>query len=479
MKVSFLVPPSLDGQPVADRLAGCARSLYSLPNPFELTAAAIVENSNCNVTYKNFPINNLNESSFRDYLETDNSNAYVIYGVNLTSETDTIALKRIKEIKSSTHVIFYGPGPTYSPEDYLLHEKTYVVRGEPEETLRELVCALNDGLPLYEIPGVTFRLNSGITSNSFRPLIEDLDSLPYQAIHLIEHEKNKYWSPKFGIRPVATMMTSRNCPYKCTYCVPCSHSFAGELEYRKHFSKKPPARKRSPEHVLGEVEMLAKKGYKAIAFIDDLFIMGKQRTIDICRGLKEFSLMWGCSTRANTIDNEVVRAMAESGCKYIGLGIESFDKKILDDIKKELDVECIKPAIETIKKYGIKVKINVLLGASRFESKDTIAYTMKKVKELKVDQVMYGIANPFPGTELYSLAKKNSWFAKGDYYPSDVQKEALLNLPMISGKQLVKSVKKGNLRFFLSYDFIANNIRNFATFGDFTNALGSLWKKLK
>ncbi len=104
---------------------------------------------------------------------------------------------------------------------------------------------------------------------------------------------------------------------------------------------------------------------------------------------------------------------------------------------------------------------------------------MKKVEELKVDQIMYNIANPFPGTELYDIAKKRDWFIKGDYYPSDVQKEAIVNLPLISGDELLKAVKRGNRKFFLNAAFIKRNIRNFATPGDFFYALRSLVKKLQ
>lgn len=478
MKVTFLVPPSLDGQPVADRLAGCARSLYTLPNLFELTTAAVIEREGFNVSYINLANKN-REKEFYDFISKDDSSIYAIYSVNLTKETDKIATQIIKDKKPHVHVIFYGPAPTYSPEDYLLQDNTYVVRGEPENTIRDLIHAINDDRPFVDVLGITYKPNGKVMSNGFRPLIENIDSLPYQAIHLIEHEKMEYWSPKLGVRPIAAMITSRNCPYNCIYCVPCSHSFARELEYRRFFNQKPPVRKMSPEHVLGEVDMLAKRGYKAIAFQDDLFVMGKQRTIDICNGLKKYSLIWGCSTRADTIDDEIVKVMAESGCRYIGLGIESFDKEILADIKKEMDVECIKPAVEIIRKHGIKAKVNVLLGASRLESMDTIAYSMDKVKEIGADQVMYNIANPFPGTELYDIAKKENWFIKGDYYPSDVQKEAVMNLPLVSGKELISAVKKGNRNFFLNIGFIRRNINNFATFGDFMYALRSLVKKLK
>ncbi len=476
-KITFLVPPALDGQPVADRVAGCARSLYSVPNLFELTAAAAVEAAGFKVSYKNFPINQMEEKDFDEYLGHDRSICYAIYGVNLTKETDKIALGKIKHIKN-THVIFYGPGPTYSPSDYLLHDSTYVVRGEPEESLKALCLALHENCDLREIAGISYRTQGEVTENGFRPLIEDIDSLPFQAIHLIESEKHKYCNPKLGSKPVASVATSRNCPYQCTFCVPCSHSFAREIEYKRFHKKKPPVKIRSAENVIREIAMLVQNGYKAIAFQDDLFVMDKERIIEICRGIQEFSLRWGCATRADTIDDDVVIAMAAAGCRYIDLGVESFDERILKDIRKNIKVACIEPAIKTIKKHGIKVKLNILLGASALETVETVTYSMKKVKELDADQVMYNIANPFPGTELYETAKEKGWFTKGDYYASDVQKEGIMDLPELSAKQLVKLVRKGNRSFFLNPRFIFRNIRNFETIGDFVDALRALKKKL-
>lgn len=478
MKITFLVPPALDSQPTADRVAGCARSLYSVPNLFELTAAAAIGTAGFKVSYKNFPINHFGEKKFVEYLQHDRSNCYAIYGVNLTKETDKKALGKIKNFTDAP-VIFYGPGPTYSPPDYLLYDNTYVVRGEPEESLKALCLALYENSDLTKIAGISYRTEGAILENGFRPLIEDVDSLPFQAIHLIESEKYKYYNPKLGSRPVASVSISRNCPYQCTFCVPCSHSFARELEYKRFYNKKPPVKKRSAENVIKEIEMLANNGYKAIAFQDDLFIMDKERVIKICHGIEKYSLKWGCATRADTIDDDVVSAMAVAGCRYIDLGIESFDDKILKDIRKNINVACYDTAVKTIKKYGIKAKLNILLGASALETVETIKYSMKKVEELDADQVMYNIANPFPGTELYKIAKEKGWFTKGDYYASDVQKEGIMNLPEISAEQLVKLVRKGNRSFFLNPRFIFRNIRNFETFKDFMDALGALGKKLR
>ncbi|MBI5025647.1 MAG: radical SAM protein, partial [Nitrospirae bacterium] len=144
----------------------------------------------------------------------------------------------------------------------------------------------------------------------------------------------------------------------------------------------------------------------------------------------------------------------------------------------DLDVTKIEPAVQLIKKYGIKAKVNILVGCGPLETKKTIGYNRKMVRKLDFNQVMYNICNPFPGTELYKTAKEEGWFIKGDYYPSDVQKEVIIKLPHLSPKKLKRAVRIGNLQFFLRPKFIIRNIREFATFKDFIYALKVLKRKL-
>ena len=124
------------------------------------------------------------------------------------------------------------------------------------------------------------------------------------------------------------------------------------------------------------------------------------------------------------------------------------------------------------------VKLNILIGTSPLETKETIKDTLRKAKALKVDQVMFNIVSPFPATEFYDLAKENGWIEGGEYVPTDVQRNSILSYPNLSSKDMERLLFRNNLRFFLSPAFIWRNIRKFSSFKEFCGAAKALWIKL-
>src|SRR3972149_264731 len=170
MKITFLVPPPIDGK-VPERVAGCAYLLYYVPNIFLLSAAAVLEKGG-------------------------------------------YAVKYIREIRGNVSVVFFGPAPSDRPAEFVVDESTYVVRGEPEYTMLDLVKALEAKSNINGIKSVSFRTNDEIIHNANREPIEDLDSLPFPSRHLLE-EKDVYYNPKLGMRPFTAVCTSRGCSYRC------------------------------------------------------------------------------------------------------------------------------------------------------------------------------------------------------------------------------------------------------------------------
>jgi radical SAM superfamily enzyme YgiQ (UPF0313 family) len=254
--------------------------------------------------------------------------------------------------------------------------------------------------------------------------------------------------------------------------VPCSLSFAIELEHKRYFGKKPQVRLRSPQNIIAEFRQLKEQGYKAIEFLDDNFIWGEQRTIEICRGIKGTGIVWGCQSRADLLTETVVKEMAVSNCRYVDIGVESFEQKILDDVKKDIRVEDSVQAIKLLKRYGIDAKVNIIFAASRLETKETIKTTVDMVKNLGVDQVMYSVCAPWPGTQTYDIAKKEGWFVWRDYKISDGDRDAIIQFPHLSKQELERAVKEANRRFFLSPGFIIRNMLKTGVF-NFRNIMDS------
>jgi anaerobic magnesium-protoporphyrin IX monomethyl ester cyclase len=476
MKITLLTPPALAGKLAADRVFGCNYGYYAVPNIFILTCAAVLEQEGYKVDYVDGAIEKWTRRDLVDYLKRDESDLYVFYTVYLAKETDLQTLGLIRELRGNVKVAFVGPVPTETPEKFLLDDNVYVVRGEPETTLKEFVGALRDHQPMDHVQSLSYRRNGQLQHNPMRRVIDDLDTLPLPARHLID--KNRYYNPKIGIRPFSVVLASRGCSYQCTYCVPCSLSFARELEYKAYLNRKPPVRQRSAQNVLEEVRMLKAEGYRSIGFIDDQFIWNEDRVIDLCEGLREIDIEWGCLARADRLNERIVRKFAESKCQYVDIGVESFNQEILDDLKKDLDVNTIYYAIDLLKKYRITAKINVLIAATPLETEETILENIRIIKKIRPDSVMYGITNPFPGTDFHKIAKREGWLLYDEYKPVDVQKECIISYPHLDNRKIEKLARKANLSFFLSPHFLLQNLKKIRTGGDFWRAYISFKRKL-
>lgn len=477
MKLTFVVPPEPSGEVAAERSAGCTRVVYPMPNIYELTAAACLEEDGHQVALIDFVADKKDEEAVKRFLSGDASQVYLVWSVNLSREADfafrDIALAARPDIK----VVFLGPGATFFPKLYLTDRRVIIVRGEPETTLRELIMAVEKGEDYSNLKGLTlFSDNGKVKMNPARPLISDIDTLPFPARHLLG--TRSYHNPKLKLAPYTTMLTSRNCPYQCIYCVPSSLTFARELDYRADHGRKPPIAYRSPENVGKEIDMLAAQGYKAIGFVDDNFIWNEERTAALCEPLRRHGIKWGCQARVDAITEPIARMLGESGCTYVDLGVESFEDEILKFIKKGITSEQIYRAIDLLKKYNVPVKLNILIGTSPLETKETLRRTLYKAMKVKVDQVMFNIVSPFPGTEFYKMAHENGWIKGGEYSPTNVQKESILSYPHLTAEEMEKALYRFNLRYFLSPGVVFKHLRRFSTVSEFTHALKALRTKL-
>lgn len=475
--ITFLIPPAIDGNPPAERTSGCTRVVYATPNIYELTVVALLEEKGySNIQYKDFVYGNETRQDFIDFLKQDNSLVYYIWTVNLSIQNDMLILDLIREFSPKAYVVFMGPGSTFYVGKCLKGGFDIVVRGEPDMTVVELTDALVNETDWHPIDGISYLQDGKLVNNKPRTLIKDLDTLAFPSRHFLDGKE--YRNPKLKITPYTVMVTSRNCPYKCIYCVPSSLTFAREIEYYNENAKKPPISFRSVESIDEELKMLHEQGYKAIGFMDDNFIWTEKRTLAICESLKKYDFKWGCQARVDAITDNIAKALGESGCLYVDLGVESFNDDILKFIKKGITSEQIYEAIHYLKKYNVPVKLNILIGTSPLETKETLKDTLKKAKSLKVDQIMFNIVSPFPGTEFYQMAKDNGWITTGDYIPTDVQRNSILSYPHLSAEEMEKVLFRNNLKYFLSPYFVFSQMRKFTSWKEFTYALKVLKNKL-
>ena len=477
MRITFLIPPALNNERPAERTAGCTSMVYPMVNVYELTVAAILEKEGYVVGYEDFITTKRTFQQLKAFLQKDKSDVYIFWSVNLSIKNDIEVSKLIMEYSPSSYIIYLGPAPTFYAKEFLQSQQQIVVRGEPEVTIKELCRHIASGETYQEIKGISYLTpENTIRNNPPRELLRDLDSLPFPARHLVD--KDYFSNPKLKRSPYTAMVTSRNCPFQCIYCVPSSLTFARELENRAATGKKPFISMRTPENVVAEIELLASEGYKAIGFLDDNFITTEKRLGIIAGALQKNGIIWGCQARADAITGNIARILSESGCQYVDIGVESFNDEILTYIKKGITRKQIIDSIQLLNRYKVPVKLNVLIGTSPLETKKTIKDTLDTTIRLKAEQVMINIVAPFPGTEFYALAKQNNWIVGGDYVPTDVQHHSILSYPDLTNKEMERLLFRYNLKFFIRPRFIFSQLRKFSSFSEFWKAAKALKNKL-
>lgn len=320
-----------------------------------------------------------------------------IVGITATTNTFPEALKIAQEAKKAGRIVVMGGyHATFQDEEALQSGYVdYVVRGEGEEIFALLLNALESGAPREGIPGISF-LQDGILVRTPSPLPpQDLDALPFPARDLLR--LSKYWMTQLEGEPLVNVITSRGCPFACTFCA--SSHFSG----RKW-------RARSPENILRELEILYfDYGFRAVAFVDDNFTLHPERVERLCEAIerRRLRLKWWCFSRADTIvrHESLVKKMAKAGLRMVYLGLESAEKAILEDYGKQLTTEVARKAVAILRRYGVKSWGSFILGGLR-ETRATVQKTIDFARKIRPDIVQFSLLTPFPGTVLFEELKK-------------------------------------------------------------------------
>jgi len=225
--------------------------------------------------------------------------------------------------------------------------------------------------------------------------IQNLDSIPFPARHLIDWSQYKrgiFWGKKL-IEPAVGIIQSRGCYQKCIFCG--SHAVFGHQ-----------IRFRSVSNVVDEMkQVISEMGYHGFNFHDDNFCVNRARTLELCKEFKKLKVVWRCLTRVNTVNEEVLGAMRDSGCKEIIYGIESGSQKILDNLHKGTTVKQNLQAMKLTKKMWIQVKAGIIVG-SPGETWETIEETKKLLRECLPDYWNVSVFTPYPGCEVYANPEK-------------------------------------------------------------------------
>ncbi len=410
-----------------------------------------------NITVIDSQVEKLDYSSLESRVRSIRPDIVGITAMTMTMIDVIKTVDIVKSLDSNIKVILGGPHVHLFPEETIdLKGVDFLVLGEGEVTFKELLDSVNDKSRLRDIPGLVFKDNGKIINTGVRPLIKNIDEVPFPARHMVSYKKYTSLLSKGNI--VTTIFTSRGCPYKCTFCD------------RPHLGKM--FRARSPENVVQELEECVKMGIDNFLFYDDTFSVNKKRVIDICKEIikRKLNIDWDIRTRVDNVNEEMLRLMKKAGCNGIHYGIETGSEKILKVLDKGITIEQANRIFELTRKYRIPTLAYFMIG-NPTETIDDINTTFKVMKMLKPDYVHLTILTPFPGTKIYfdglksGIIKKDYWreFAKNpspDFVPPHWDE-------IFNKNELKDLLIKGYKGFYMRPSYVFKKILDLKSFNEF------------
>ena len=371
-----------------------------------------------------------------------------LYFLSFTSFISDIAFEIIRKIKSENPllpIICGGSHPTVNPEDVLLNGGDVCVIGEGEETIFELVeYYLNMTIRKQaDILGIAYKENGNILKTKNRPLIKDLDSIPFPAWDMINITKY----PRSGLSksyPRATMIVTRGCPYNCNFC--------SNPVWKVN---KPWLRLRSPQNIAKEVQYLYGMGVREIYLYGDEFNPVPTWSVEVCREISKLGykdLFFQTILHANKVNNDLSKALNDINCWLVKIGIESGNQTTLDRIDKKSTLKQVEDACKSLKKYNIKIygffmtfhiweEEGKLCHETPEESTNTLNYANNLLSTNLLDYISWGFTVPYPGSQVYDICLRHNIIdSKKKMTKWDKPPISYLG---IDGKVLQKIKKKG------------------------------------
>lgn len=363
----------------------------------------------------------------------------IIHTSTPSLKNDCKVAEAIKQQRPETKIGLIGAHAAVLPTETLKASKAidWVGRKEFDYTCKEVA----EGQPIEKVAGLSYRDAEGrIRHNPERELISDMDALPWVAdVYCRDLQIENYYIG-YLLHPYISLYTGRGCPAQCTFCL--WPQTIGGHKYRV----------RSPENVASEMAYMKRlfPQVKEFFFDDDTFTANLPRARDIARRIAPLGLTWSCNSRAN-LDCDTIRFFKDSGLRLFLVGYESGNEDILSRVKKGVTMEEMRRFTRACHQAGVVIHGTFVLGLP-IETRETIENTIRFAQELDLFSIQVSLAAPYPGTELYELARQNGWFArkeKTDLVEADGFQQSTLEYPGLSKEEIFESVDRMYRAYFL------------------------------
>lgn len=329
-----------------------------------------------------------------------------------SGRTAALISDEVKKENPNITVVFGNYYATFNPERVLRKYPSVdiVVRGEGEHTAAELVDCLKNKGNLKTVKGISFRTENGVVSTSDRPLIKDLDSLPFPDRSLVDVDYHSLIAgANVAPKKFTSIVSSRGCVYRCRFCS-CTQ-FA-----RNRW------RPRSIKNTLEELHFLASEGYEQFIFVDDSFTANPKNVIALCREMRKekIDMEWICEGRVDKCSYDMFWEIAKAGCKILYFGIESANQRILDYYNKRITPEQSENAVKKARKAGVDVIVGSFIVGAPDETREEIKNTIDFANRIPIDLPQFNILGVYPGTEIWNEFEAKGLLRGGEYWETGV-----------------------------------------------------------
>jgi len=374
----------------------------------------------------------------------------------------------------------------------------FILRGEPEMTLRDLLdrlegktpsspqvakmlkdtsrppldsptqadsAAETDDATLASVLGLAWRKGGETVINPDRPFIPNLDDLPLPRHDLLPLDKQRMPMIK---GPFTFIVTSRGCPAGCKYCI-------------KHVSYQNSVRVRSAENIVAELKILRDLGIHNIHMYADLFTVNREHVVRLCQAILDegLKIRWTCNSRVDYVDEEMLTLMGRAGCWMISWGIESANEAILKRARKGYKKEQAQRALQWAHAAGIKNWGYFIIGLPG-ETEETIRETIAYSKQLPLDIALFHIAAPYPGTPFFYEVVENNWFRPGVKWEEvDMDQSTVLDYGDLTAERLEYWQKRATWEWSVRPGPIWTFVKGLNSWEGFKSAVNIGWQMLR
>jgi anaerobic magnesium-protoporphyrin IX monomethyl ester cyclase len=459
MKIWMLNPPYLKKFSRPQRSPAVTKS-GTLYYPMWLAyATGVLEEAGFPVELIDAPAAGLELSQILDRAKQEQPNLIVLDTSTPSIYNDVEVAEKIKQILPDSRIALVGTHVSALPEQTMRLSDTidYIVRGEYDYTILELAQYLTT-TPQSAIrnpqliKGLTYRENGTIIHTPERPLITELDKLPFVSKTYKQFLRiEDYFNPN-ALYPMVTIVTGRGCPNNCIFCV-----YPQTINGRQY-------RFRSIENVVEELEYIQTNfpQVKSVFFEDDTLTTNPDRCRELAELIqqKKITLLWTANARAEVALN-TLQDLKRGGCRELCVGFESGNQEILNRIRKGITLDRAKQFMANARKVGILVHGCFMVG-NPGETKDTMQQTLDYAKELNPDTVQFYPVMVYPGTEAYQWYKDQGCLTTENYrlwLTCEGLHDCVINLPELNCKELVEFCDRARKEFYLRPKYILYKIR--------------------